>query len=142
MASPYYKVFTEKTCIPEPILLLGSLTTRGTIVTLANAKVGQILVGDYIYDENQNEVRKITGYSGNNLVIESAFTVDITTAIGIVVAGRTLFTSVSITNIGLTDGELNNDILKKRSIVNYENSDGVTPITIDGTGTQIAISGL
>lgn len=141
MATPYYNVFTGKTSIPAAFLLQGTITTVGTKVTLLNGK-NQLLVGDFIYDISQNELRKVISFQGNNPILDSAFTVDISSPIELYVAGRTLFKSLSITCAATADGYLNGKVLSKRSIVNYSDPSGLTPVSIDGSGTSISISGL
>jgi len=141
MATPYYKVFTGKTCFPEPESLNGTFSTVGAKVTIQNGD-DTLKGGQYLYDSNQNEVRKVLFFEQDNPILESAFSVNIEVPIAIQVVGSDTYKSVSVDCYGGADGELNGENLSQGTIINYDDEDSIDPFVIDGTGTEIAISAL
>jgi len=140
--APYYKVFTGKTCFPEPVTLQGTVSTVGTKATVVDGD-GKLYADRYLYNAGTNEVRKIIRYDGDNPILESAFSVDIEVGISIQLTDDSrIYTSISVANIGAADGLLKGQLLTTDMDVAYKDSDGLSPITIDGTGTSIAISAL
>ena len=138
---PFYKTYTGKTSIPEPINFAGTITSKG-ITVFRSAGIEEVKVGDFIYNQTPNEIRKITKvFNKNTLEIESAFTSDIIAAISLKIADRIKYKRLSVYNIGAVDGSLMNSAFKAGLVVEYEDlAGGLDPITINGTGTTIAVS--
>lgn len=141
----FYKVYTGPTAFPPQVARPGTFTTVGKTVTF-NTSPYPVAIGDWLYSPSLNEVRRVTKLPGfPTAIIDSPFLSDLTNEDVYVVqveCCNCCYTQVSITNFGLANGLLNQEIFPKCTVQNI----GVSPcsgpcivFTIDATGTEISI---
>ena len=99
----YRYIYGSLTSIPEATLAAGQFTSVGVNVTTYGA--GALNVGDYLYDFNQNDAKKIIYLTKSGFVIESAFSADVSVA-----------QDIYIINMGTID------------VTIYNNGDGIATI--------------
>lgn len=160
MKEPYYNNITGVMTIPEYVGQNGSLTTDADepkIVRGAGTDLSTIEEGDFIFANN--EIRRVNfnhyryntmkdngdgtfgGFQGEQmLTLNAAFSVALAVDTFAVVK-PSIYRSVDILNNGGADGYYNGKVLKDGVSVELgPDLRGLTPIVIDGTGTNIAVS--
>jgi len=141
--SQYYGHFTGKSSFPVPVSLQGLISTNGDMVTISGANSGTpIQENDYIYEETNNEVRKVVQLTSTGVKIEFPFSSDVTNKF-LFITERVRYESVSVMNHGYVDGILKGATFPQRFAVLYridENDAPLVPFTLDATGTRITIS--
>ncbi len=149
--------------VPAATVVTGQITSDGVFVkgdgavtfeetdraTTTRTSRREFNVGDWIFDPNQlageGEVRRIKSIDDRTELIEleEAFTADIAAAINLQIIRDSIIKSLSISNVGLADGVLNNNPIKPGEaigvVIRDKNKRGVDPQVINGTGTELKI---
>lgn len=149
----FYLITNAKAAVPAAISGTGTLTTN-----VANTKVitgtgtlflTELKIDDFIYDAAQNQVRKVTAISSNTtLFIDEAFTTPLAGVALKYITDYDTIVELSVINAGAVNGKVDNIVLKaglgisysktnKQNVGRYANID---PITVDATGTEIAVN--
>ena len=138
---PTYKTYTGATCLPEPIVMSGTITSVGNTVFISGG-LELFSAGEFIYNPGTNEVRKITKILNESTVeIDEAFTDDIETPVDFRITGRDRFKKLALYVIGATSGTYMGYTFPSGIVVDLEDFDnGIDPVVINATGTTIAVS--
>lgn len=142
MITPYYKQFAAKTCIPEPVTLIGTFSCTEKSVKIISGG-NDLKVGDYLYSTSNNQVRKVLTVQTPGIAnIDSPFTANVVTPENLIIAGRNKFTTVSVSNEGGVLGKFNGNDFKAGKYLVFSDLDGVAPFTIySGDTGQVVVWG-
>ena len=133
----FFQTIETATCFPPPVDIAGSYISSGSVITIKNAP--DLRVGDYLYNSNLNEIRKILSFATENTHnIESAFSSDVTEYVNIEISSREkVYTKASVSNAGSGIGYLNEEEIAVGQTVDI--NEGEIYFTVDGTGTKISV---
>ena len=131
-----YRFIDSITTIPAPTQVSGQFTSVKTEVATFGAS--GIKSGWYLYDNVQNEVRKIVALTPKGFTLESAFTVDVSVAQDIYIVDVTLV-NTTIYNNGDFEAYINKQALPAYAptILNLELT---SPLVIDPNGSQLLVT--
>lgn len=130
-----YRYILSNTTIPEPTKVAGQFISVGTEVATFGAS--GIKNGSYLYDNIQNEVKKITALTTKGFTIESAFSSDVSVAQDIYIVTISAV-NATIYNNGDDDASINGETLPPYAptILNLELTE---PVVLDLKPTAVLL---
>lgn len=119
--------------LPLATTLTGTMSSVGTVVTGVGSLFTKDLVrSDHLYNTSTNEVRKISGISGDTiLILDSPFSSDM--ASQAVLMSRAKYVSIGITATG--GGQNNNVAIASGQFLSFNGDGNIEPFTYSGSLT-------
>jgi hypothetical protein len=141
-------VYTTKDTAPASVAFAPTATTVGNQMTLSAASTA-LIVGDYIVDLSQNEVKKVVYKSDDiNYRLDSAFTADLTAATvkrvarnsakyGMISIAADKGGDISVAGITISSGS--SITLSVSELDRATGSKHVTPVVVDGSTNNATV---